>query len=151
EHGITETLTGLDLVELQIRIARGERLAALDVQPRGAAIEARVCAEDPDAGFLPTPGRVARFDAALGPGIRLDTGVAAGSVVPAEFDSLTGRGIAAGRPREEARSRLVWALRDLDVVIEGGASNTGYLIELLEAAEFRRGGIDTEWIDRRSR
>ncbi len=149
EHGITEAVTGFDLVQLQIRIARGESLAGLAACERGVAIEARVCAEDPDAGFLPTPGRIARFDPALGPGIRVDAGVAAGSVVPAAFDSLIAKVIATGTTREEARSRLICALRDLDLVIEGGASNTGYLIDLLDSAAFRMGGVDTEWIDRR--
>src|SRR5262249_13911554 len=91
EHGITEEITGLDLVELQIRIARGESLARLTVRERGVAIEARVCAEDAEAGFIPAPGRIARFDPALGPGIRVDTGIAAGSVVPAAFDSLVAK------------------------------------------------------------
>ncbi|TMA44731.1 MAG: ATP-grasp domain-containing protein, partial [Deltaproteobacteria bacterium] len=151
EHGITEAITGLDLVELQIRIARGESLAGLDPCERGVAIEARVCAEDPDAAFVPAPGRIARFDPALGPGIRVDTGVAAGSVVPPAFDSLIAKVIATGTTREEARSRLVCALRDLDLAIEGGATNTGYLIDVLDSAEFRRGGVDTGWIDRRRR
>ncbi|TMB00391.1 MAG: biotin/lipoyl-binding protein, partial [Deltaproteobacteria bacterium] len=151
EHGITEAITGLDLVQLQIRISRGENLADLEVCERGVAIEARVCAEDPDAAFVPAPGRIARFDPALGPGIRVDTGVAAGSVVPPAFDSLIAKVIATGTTREEARSRLVCALRDLDLVIEGGATNTGYLIDVLDSAEFRRGGVDTGWIDRRRR
>src|SRR5206468_2222462 len=126
-------------------------LAGLDPCGRGVAIEARVCAEDPDAAFVPAPGRIARFDPALGPGIRVDTGVAAGSVVPPAFDSLIAKVIATGTTREEARSRLVCALGDLDLVIEGGATNTGYLIDVLDAAEFRRGGVDTGWIDRRRR
>jgi len=151
EHGITEAVTGLDLVQLQIRIAREESLAELEVCERGVAIEARVCAEDPDAAFVPAPGRIARFDPALGPGIRVDTGIAAGSVVPPVFDSLVAKVIATGATREEARSRLACALRDLDLVIEGGATNTGYLIDVLDSAEFRRGGIDTGWIDRRVR
>ncbi|HXJ32416.1 MAG TPA: carboxyl transferase domain-containing protein [Candidatus Eisenbacteria bacterium] len=149
EHGITEATTGLDLVQLQIRIARGERIVMGPPPPRGVAIEARVCAEDPDAGFLPSPGRVARFDPALGPGVRVDSGIAAGSVVPPAFDSLVAKVIATGATREEARSRLVCALRDLELVIEGGATNTGYLIDLLESPEFRAGGVDTGWVDRR--
>jgi acetyl/propionyl-CoA carboxylase alpha subunit/acetyl-CoA carboxylase carboxyltransferase component len=151
EHGITEAVTGLDLVELQIRIGRGDDLAGLAWDERGAAIEARVCAEDPEAGFVPTPGRVARFDPALGPGIRIDTGVVAGSLVPPAFDSLVAKVIASGPTREDARSRLVCALRDLDLVVQGGASNAGYLIEVLDSAEFRHGGVDTGWIDRRRR
>lgn len=149
EHGVTEVLTGLDLVHLQIRIARGESLAGIAVREHGAAIEARVCAEDPAAGFLPAPGRVARFDPALGPRVRVDAGVAAGSVIPAAFDSLIAKVIASGDTRDEARARLVAALRDLDLVVEGGATNKGYLIELLESDALRAGGVDTGWLDRR--
>ncbi len=147
EHGITEATTGLDLVELQIRIARGESLAGLEVAPSGAAIEARVCAEDPDAGFAPAPGLIARFDPALGPGIRLDAGVAAGSVIPAAFDSLVAKLIAAGPDRETARSRLAAALDDSELVVAGGASNKGWLREILEHPDFRSGGVTTRWLD----
>lgn len=148
EHGVTEALTGVDLVQLQIRIARGEPLPAVAPRSRGAAIEARVCAEDPDAGFLPAPGRVVRFDPPLAPGVRVDTGVVAGSSVPAEFDSLIAKVIATGETREEARLRLVCALSDLELVIAGGASNKGYLLDLLGAAEFCAGTVDTTWLDR---
>lgn len=148
EHGVTEELTGIDLVQLQIRIGRGESIADLRIRELGAAIEARVCAEDPEEGFLPAPGRVARFDAALGPGLRVDSGVSTGNVVPSAFDSLLAKVIATGATREEARARLVAALADLDLVIEGGATNKGYLIELLEASELRAGGVDTGWLDR---
>ena len=149
EHGITEEVTGLDLVALQIRIARGESLAGVVVAERGVAIEARVCAEDPEAGFAPAPGRIARFDSALGPGIRVDTGVVQGSVVPAAFDSLVAKVIATGATRDEARTRLACALRELDLVVEGGASNTGYLIDVLESEPFGRAEVDTGWVDRR--
>lgn len=148
EHGLTEELTGMELVEQQIRVARGERLPEGELRERGFAIEARVCAEDPDAGFLPAPGRIARFDPALGPRLRIDTGVTSGSVVPAEFDSLIAKVIAYGDSREEARARLVGALRDFDLVIEGGATNKGYLLELLEAEAYKQGGVDTTWLDR---
>jgi len=148
EHGVTETLTGVDLVQLQIRIARGESIADVAVTERGAAMEARVCAEDPAAGFLPTPGRVARFDPALGPRVRVDSGVVAGNVIPSAFDSLIAKVIASGETRDEARARLVSALRDFDLVIEGGATNKGYLIELLETPALRAGGVDTGWLDR---
>src|SRR5262249_28200692 len=148
EHGVTETLTGVDLVQLQIRIARGESIAEVAFVERGAAIEARVCAEDPAAGFLPTPGRVARFDPALGPRVRVDTGVVAGNVIPSAFDSLIAKVIASGETRDEARARLVSALRDFDLVVEGGATNKGYLIELLETDALRAGGVDTGWLDR---
>jgi acetyl/propionyl-CoA carboxylase alpha subunit/acetyl-CoA carboxylase carboxyltransferase component len=148
EHGVTEAITGLDLVRLQIRIARGESLAGLAVAARGHAIEARLCAEDPEAGFLPAPGRIARFDPALGPGLRVDTGVAVGSTVPAAFDSLVAKLIAVGATREEARARLAAALDDTELVIEGGASNQGWLAELVEHPDFRRGGVDTAWLER---
>jgi len=151
EHGITEAVTGADLVQLQIRIARGERLPERGWPRRGYAMEARLCAEDPNAGFRPAPGRVVRFDPALGPGVRVDTGVVAGSQVPAEFDSLVAKLIAWGETREEARARLCCALADTEVVIEGGATNRGLLIELLEDPEVRAGGVDTTWLDRRPR
>ncbi len=148
EHGITEELTSLDLVQIQIRIARGESLAELRVVERGWAIEARVCAEDPEAGFLPAPGRIARFDPALGPRLRVDTGYAQGSVVPAAFDSLIAKVIATGGDREEARARLASALDDFDLVVEGGTTNKGWLAEILDHADYRKGAIDTTWLDR---
>ena len=148
EHAVTEEITGSDLVRLQIQIARGEPLSYAPVRQRGVAIEARVCAEDPAAGFAPAPGRIVRFDPALGPRIRIDTGVATGSVVPAAFDSLIAKVIASGETREEARARLVCALSDFDLVIEGGATNKGYLAEILDDPEFRSGGVDTGWLDR---
>ncbi len=149
EHGITEELTGIDLVELQIRIARGERLPAPPAHPRsGCAIEARICAEDPEAEFLPAPGRIARFDPALGPRLRVDTGVAAGCSVPPDFDSLIAKVIATGETRDEARARLASALVDFELVVEGGATNKGFLIDLLDSADYRAAHVDTEWLDR---
>jgi acetyl/propionyl-CoA carboxylase alpha subunit len=148
EHGLTEELTGTDLVELQIRIGRGEPLAAQPPPSRGAAIEARVCAEDPEADFLPAPGRIARFDPALGPGVRIDTGVSAGCDVPPDFDSLIAKVIGIGATREAARARLAAALSDFELVVEGGATNKGYLLNLIEHERFRRAEVDTEWLDR---
>ncbi len=150
EHGITEETGGVDLVQLQIRIARDEPLPAIPPR-RGVAIEARVCAEDPDAGFLPAPGPVARFDPPLGPHLRIDSGVVAGSLVPSEFDSLIAKVIATGDTRDEARARLAAALREFELVIAGGATNKGYLLDLLNAADYRAGGVDTGWLDRWSR
>ncbi len=148
EHGITEETTGLDLVRLQIRIARGESLAALAFEEHGVCIEARVCAEDPDAGFCPSPGRIACFDPSLGPRVRVDSGVSPGSQVSPAFDSLVAKVIASGDTREEARARLRCALADFDLVIAGGATNKGFLLEILDAKEFRAGGVDTAWLDR---
>jgi acetyl/propionyl-CoA carboxylase alpha subunit/acetyl-CoA carboxylase carboxyltransferase component len=148
EHGITEETTGLDLVRLQIRIARGESLAGLCVEERGVSIEARVCAEDPDAGFCPSPGRITCFDPSLGPRVRVDSGFNAGSSVSPAFDSLVAKVIASGDTREEARARLRCALADFDLVIAGGATNKGFLLEILDSKEFRDGGVDTAWLDR---
>ncbi len=148
EHGITEETTGIDLVRLQIRIARGESIAALACEEHGVAIEARVCAEDPDAGSCPAPGRIACFDPSLGPRVRVDSGVSTGSQVSPDFDSLVAKVIASGDTREEARARLRCALADFDLVIAGGATNKGFLLEILDAKEFRAGGVDTTWLDR---
>src|SRR5262249_31762361 len=99
-HGITEAIAGGDPARHQLRIDRGESSAETPCAERGVAIEARICAEDPEAGFVPAPGRIARFDAALGPGIRVDSGVVAGSTIPAAFDSLIAKVIATGDSRE---------------------------------------------------
>ncbi|HET8939520.1 MAG TPA: biotin carboxylase N-terminal domain-containing protein [Polyangiales bacterium] len=148
EHGITEELTRTDLVELQIRIARGESLEDLAPREHGVCIEARVCAEDPDQGFLPAPGRIALFDPALGPRVRIDSGVVQNSTVPSAFDSMVAKVMAFGDTREEARARLITALRDFDLVIERGASNKSYLIQVLESEAYKAGGVDTRWLDR---
>ncbi len=148
EHGVTEAVTGVDLVEWQIRIARGERLPERVPPPHGWAIEARVCAEDPDEGFLPAPGTVARFNPPLGAGVRVDTGVVLGSRVPPDFDSLIAKVIVTGQNRDEACAKLATELRDFELVLRGGTTNKGYLIEVLEDPEFRAAGIDTGWLDR---
>ena len=148
EHGITEETTGIDLVEWQIRIARGEALPSQIVRSHGAAIEARICAEDPAEGFRPAPGRVVRFEPSLGPRIRVDSGVATGTRVPAEFDSLVAKLIATGETRDEALARLIAALRDFEVVIEGGATNRGHLLDVLESPAVRAGAVDTAWLER---
>ena len=148
EHGITEEIAGIDLVEIQIRIARGESIAGIPIQRRGTAIEARVCAEDPDEGFLPSPGRIALFEPALGPQTRVDSGVTTESVVSSDFDSLIAKVIAVGDDRPEAIARLGCALRDFDLVVAGGATNKGYLLDILASGDFRAGGVDTRWLDR---
>jgi len=148
EHGVTEAVTGWDLVQWQIRIARGEALPAARPATRGVAIEARVCAEDPDADFLPSPGRVARFEPALGPGVRIDTGITGDAEVPAAFDSLVAKVIAHGHDRPHAQGRLRNALADFDLVIAGGASNKGFLLDVLASPDVRAGPVDTAWLDR---
>lgn len=148
EHGITEMIAGIDLVEIQIRIARGESIAGIPRQNRGLALEARVCAEDPDEGFLPSPGRIALFEPALGPNTRVDSGVTTGVVISNDFDSLIAKVITVGEDRAEMLARMECALRDLELVVEGGATNKGYLLSILESDDFRAGGVDTRWLDR---
>ena len=148
EHGITEEIAGVDLVEIQIRIGRGESIAEIPIGRSGVSLEARVCAEDPDEGFLPSPGRIALFEPALGPNVRVDSGVTTGTVVSSDFDSLIAKVIASGEDRAEAMARLRAALRDLELVVEGGATNKGYILDILASDDFQAGGVDTLWLDR---
>ena len=150
EHPVTEATTGVDIVKLQLHVARGGRLA--DVAPaappaRGHAIEARLTAEDPDAGFAPAPGRIDHLALPSGPGVRVDTGVAAGDVIPPQYDSMIAKVIAWGRDREEARARLARALRQTSAVIDGGTTNKAFLIDLLARPEIVEGTADTTWLD----
>jgi acetyl/propionyl-CoA carboxylase alpha subunit/acetyl-CoA carboxylase carboxyltransferase component len=148
EHGVTELLSDFDLVKAQIRIARGEHLPETPPPERGHAIEVRVCAEDPAAGFVPTPGHIALLDLPSGPGIRVDSGIAAGETIPGEFDSMLAKIIASGSTRDEARARLVRAVSEVRLVIEGGMTNKGFLLDILAHPDFRSGSCDTGWLDR---
>ncbi|HYA23584.1 MAG TPA: carboxyl transferase domain-containing protein [Terriglobales bacterium] len=147
EHPVTECTTGLDLVKLQIHIARGGRLEGSPPLPTGHAIEVRLNAEDPDNNFAPAPGAIEHFRILTGPGVRVDTGVAEGDSVPADFDSMIAKIIAHGQNRKEALARLQRALRESVVVIKGGASNKSFLLELLSRAEVRRGEVHVGWLD----
>ena len=135
EHPITEVATGFDLVKAQIRIATGEKLPSVRPTEEGHAIEARLNAEDPDRDFAPAPGRITRLDLPAGPGIRVDTGFSEGDTIPADFDSMVAKIIAHGRRRSVALARLRRALADTTVVIEGGATNKSFILELLEQTE----------------
>ncbi len=148
EHPVTECTTRLDLVKLQIHIARGGRLEAAQPRTIGHAIEVRLNAEDPENGFAPGPGAIERFMIATGPGIRIDTGVSVGDSVPPEFDSMVAKIIAFGQSRKEALSRLQRVLRESVVVIKGGATNKAFLLELLNRPEVQHGQVDVEWLDR---
>jgi len=147
EHPVTECTTGLDLVKLQIHVARGGRLEGEAPLTTGHAIEVRLNAEDPDNDFAPAPGAIERFRILSGPGVRIDTGVAEGDVVPVEFDSMIAKVIAYGQNRKEALSRLQRALRESVVVIKGGASNKAFLLELLSRPGVQRGEVHVEWLD----
>ncbi|WP_193668131.1 acetyl/propionyl/methylcrotonyl-CoA carboxylase subunit alpha [Paracoccus kondratievae] len=150
EHPVTEETTGIDLVRGMIRVAQGARLADESVpEPRGHAIEFRINAEDPARGFLPTPGPVEVFDAPSGPGIRLDSGVTQGSVVPGSFDSMMAKLIVTGATRQEALQRAQRALREFR--IEGVASVLPFARAVLDQSDFRAEGGDfrvhTRWIE----
>jgi acetyl/propionyl-CoA carboxylase alpha subunit/acetyl-CoA carboxylase carboxyltransferase component len=147
EHPVTECTTGLDLVKLQIHVARGGHLEGKPPLTTGHAIEVRLNAEDPENNFAPAPGTIARFRILTGPGVRIDTGVAEGDVVPAEFDSMIAKIIAYGQTRKEALSRLQRALRESVVVINGGASNKAFLLDLLDRDEVQRGDVHNGWLD----
>jgi len=147
EHPVTECTTGLDLVKLQIQVARGGRLEGEPPRTVGHAIEVRLNAEDPDNGFAPAPGAIERFRIVAGPGIRVDTGLAEGDTVPPEFDSMIAKIIAYGRNRREALARLQRVLRDSVVVIQGGTSNKSFLLELLNRTETQNGNVHVKWLD----
>ncbi|WP_433533146.1 carboxyl transferase domain-containing protein [Micromonospora sp. CA-263727] len=148
EHPITESTTGFDLVKAQLRVAAGGRLTGEPPVERGHAIEARLNAEDPDRDFAPAPGRITRLDLPAGPGIRVDTGVSEGDTIPADFDSMIAKIIAYGHDRDEALGRLRRAMADTTVIIEGGATNKSFVLDLLDQPEVIDASADTGWIDR---
>ena len=147
EHPVTECTTGLDLVKLQIHVARGGRLVGEPPPTTGHAIEVRLNAEDPDNGFAPAPGVIERFRILAGPGVRVDTGVGEGDTIPAEFDSMIAKIIAYGQNRKEALSRLHRALSESVIVIKGGVSNKAFLFELLNRPEVQDGNVHIGWLD----
>ena len=152
EHPVTEALTGLDLVELQLRIAMGEQLqvAQADIGPRvaagGHAIEARVYAEDPKRGYAPSTGRLGWFEPPAGDGLRLDLGVAQGDAVTPHYDPLLGKVITHGADRGQALERATAALEGLAVA--GLRTNAAQLIGVLRSEEFSAGGVDINWLER---
>ncbi|MBO0802909.1 MAG: ATP-grasp domain-containing protein [Nocardiopsaceae bacterium] len=148
EHPVTELVTGTDLVRLQLHVAAGGTLEGSKPPESGHAIEARLNAEDPDRDFAPAPGRVARLTLPTGPGIRVDTGIGEGDTIPADFDSMIAKIIAYGGSRDQALGRLRRAMAETTVVIEGGATNKSFVLDLLDAPEVIDGSADTGWIDR---
>ncbi|MFD8563756.1 biotin carboxylase N-terminal domain-containing protein [Streptosporangium canum] len=148
EHPITEITTGTDLVRLQLHVASGGRLEGPQPGEAGHAVEARLNAEDPDRDFAPAPGRIARLVLPTGPGIRVDTGVSEGDTIPADFDSMIAKIIAYGRDREQALGRLRRAMAETTVIIEGGATNKSFVLDLLDQTEVIDASADTGWIDR---
>jgi acetyl-CoA/propionyl-CoA carboxylase biotin carboxyl carrier protein len=146
EHPVTELVTGVDLVELQLRVAAGEPLgiSQSDVSLSGWAVEARVYAEDPAAGFLPSTGRVVAYRSP--DGVRVDSGIEEGSEVTSHYDPLLAKVIASGEDRAQALARLDRALGELRVV--GPTTNAAWLRALLARPEVRAGELDTTLIER---
>ena len=149
EHPITEMVTGVDLVRWQIRIARGEKLdlePAAMLRPRGHAIECRIIAEDPDAGFMPSPGRITGLRVPSGPGIRDDGGTEAGAEVPIYYDPMISKLIAWGEDRKQAIARMRRALYEYEVV--GIKTSVPFFRWMLEQKDFEMGRFDTTYLDR---
>jgi acetyl-CoA/propionyl-CoA carboxylase biotin carboxyl carrier protein len=146
EHPVTEAVTGLDLVELQLRVAAGEPLPLTqgEVRRDGWAVEARIYAEDPAAGFLPSSGAVVAYREPSG--VRVDSGIEEGTIVGTDYDPMLAKVVGAGGDREEALSKLRRALGEL--VVAGPTTNTAYLRALLARSEVKAGEIDTGLIER---
>jgi propionyl-CoA carboxylase alpha chain len=148
EHPVTEAVTGIDLVHEQLRIARGEPLgySQNEVSFRGAAIEARLYAEDPANDFLPATGTLFAFEPAENPPVRWDSGVVAGSVVGTDFDPMLAKVIAWGETREDAAGRLALALERAH--LGGVVTNRDFLVATLRSPEFLAGDTTTDFIER---
>jgi acetyl-CoA carboxylase biotin carboxylase subunit len=149
EHPVTELVTGLDLVQWQIRIASGERLPFTQDQivPRGWAIECRITSEDPSNGFVPSTGRITYLHLPAGPGVRWDGGIEVGTDVGLYYDPMLAKLIVHAPTREAAIQRMHRAL--LELTIEGVESSRDFHLRVMEDAEFRAGAIEIQWLERR--
>jgi acetyl-CoA carboxylase biotin carboxylase subunit len=148
EHPVTELVTGLDLVHLQMRVASGEKLPFKqeDIRLRGHAIECRIYAEDPDNNYFPSPGQITRLISPSGPGIRRDSGMYEGWNVPIEYDPLLAKLVGYGEDREQAINRLLRAL--YEYFVGGIKTNTSLFRRILKDPDFRAGNLDTGFLDR---
>ena len=146
EHPVTELITGIDIVQTQLRVAAGEKLPfkQKDIHMRGHAIECRINAEDPRR-FTPSPGRITSYHPPGGPGIRVDTHVYAGYSVPPNYDSMIGKVIAYGASREQAIRRMRIALSEM--VVEGIKTNTPLHIDLMNDSAFQQGGTSIHYLE----
>jgi len=149
EHPVTEMVNGIDLIKEQIRIAAGEKLNITQDQVtlRGHAIECRINAEDPDKDFMPSPGRITDYLPPGGPGVRVDSAVYSGYIIPPYYDSMVGKLIVWGKDRDEAITRMQRALQEF--VINGIKTTIPFHQKVLKNAFFRRGEIYTNFIQRR--
>ncbi len=145
EHTVTEAVTGLDIVALQIRVALGEKVTP-SFAPHGAAIQCRINAEDPGRNFLPGPGRVTRYREPGGPFVRVDSGIDEGREIPGDYDSLFAKLIVAGEDRETARRRMLRALDEF--VVEGVPTTIPVHRWILGSKDFREATHTTTWLER---
>ena len=147
EHPVTEWITGLDLVEWQVRIAQGEALPFSQdaLEPRGHAVEARIYAEDPFMGFLPSPGMIRFLREPSGPFVRVDSGIYAGYTVPSLYDPLLSKIIVWGQNREESLERLRIALEETWIL--GVETTLPFLLKLIQHPAFRRGDLSTRFLE----
>ncbi len=147
EHPVTEVVASLDLIKAQIRIAAGEQVEVREPPAfRGHAIECRINAEDPEAGFRPSPGVITTFHMPGGPGVRVDTHIYDGYRVPPNYDSMLAKLIVHGETREEARVRAYHALEEF--ILEGVASTIPFLRKVLAHPDFAAGRVDTRFVER---
>jgi acetyl-CoA/propionyl-CoA carboxylase biotin carboxyl carrier protein len=146
EHPITEWVTGVDIVAAQLRVAAGEALgfSQADVRPNGHAIEARLYAEDPAASFFPSAGPILALREPAGPGIRVDSGIVAGGVVPVDYDPLLSKVSVWAPDRASAIARLLGALADTAIL--GPTTNLAFLQDVLAHPAFRRGDTHTGFL-----
>jgi acetyl/propionyl-CoA carboxylase alpha subunit/acetyl-CoA carboxylase carboxyltransferase component len=147
EHPVTELTTGLDLVKLSLHVSRGGRLEGDAPATSGHAIEVRLNAENVDAGFSAAPGEIGLFRMPTGPGLRVDSGVGEGDMVPPEYDAMFAKLSTVGHTREEALGRLKRALAESAIAVTGGTTNRTLLLQLLDREEVREGGLHTGWLD----
>jgi acetyl-CoA carboxylase biotin carboxylase subunit len=149
EHPVTELVTGIDLVQWQLRIAAGERLPFKqeEITPRGWAIECRITSEDASNNFLPSTGVIEHLHLPSGPGVRWDGGVESGSEVGLYYDPMLAKLIVWGADREQAVTRMRRAL--VDLIILGVETSRDFHIRVMDDDEFRRGAIDIQWLERR--
>ena len=149
EHPVTELVTGIDLVHWQLRVAAGEKLPFRqeEITPRGWAIECRITSEDPANGFLPSTGRVVYLRLPGGPGVRWDGGIGIGSEIGLHYDPMLAKLIVWAPARDAAIARMHRAL--LELTIDGVATSRDFHLRAMEDAEFQRGAIDIQWLERR--
>jgi acetyl-CoA carboxylase, biotin carboxylase subunit len=149
EHPVTELVTGIDLVQWQFRVAAGERLPFVqhDIVPRGWAIECRITSEDPENGFLPSTGRVEYLHLPSGSGVRWDGGIETGSEISLHYDPMLAKLIVWAPDRDQAVARMHRAL--LELTVHGIETSREFHLRVMEDAEFRRGDIEIQWLERR--